>query len=102
MTFECNHPLDARAGREIVVGGMDTKHLTPLEIDELVRRRLAAGDELYRLDEDALSRCDPDLILSQAEWPPGQAGHTRARNVQGNSDVPTTQRLGHNILDTLQ
>lgn len=65
VTFECNHPLEARAGREIVVGGMDTKHLSPREIDELVRRRLAAGDELYRLDEDALSRCDPDLILSQ-------------------------------------
>ena len=65
VTFECNYPPSARVGREIVVGGMDTKHLTPLEIDELVRRRLAAGDELYRLDEDALSRCDPDLILSQ-------------------------------------
>ncbi|NDA77726.1 MAG: hypothetical protein EBY07_07990 [Actinobacteria bacterium] len=65
VTFECNYPPTARVGREIVVGGMDTKHLDPIEIDELVRRRLAAGDELYTLDEDALSRCDPDLILSQ-------------------------------------
>ena len=65
VTFECNFPPEARVGREIVVGGMDTKHLTPLEIDEMVRERLARGDELYRLDEDALSRCDPDLILSQ-------------------------------------
>lgn len=65
VTFECNFPPEARVGREIVVGGMDTKHLTPLEIDELVRERLARGDELYRLDEDALRRCDPDLILSQ-------------------------------------
>jgi iron complex transport system substrate-binding protein len=44
---------------------MDTKHLTPLEIDELVRARLAAGDELYSLDDAALARCNPDLILSQ-------------------------------------
>lgn len=65
VTFECNFPADARAGREIVVGGMDTKHLTPGEIDTLVRERLARGDELYRLDEDLLRRCDPDLILSQ-------------------------------------
>jgi iron complex transport system substrate-binding protein len=65
VTFECNFPPEARAGREIVVGGMDTKHLTPGEIDALVRERLARGDELYRLDEDALRRCDPDLILSQ-------------------------------------
>jgi iron complex transport system substrate-binding protein len=65
VTFECNFPPEARANREIVVGGMDTKHLTPVEIDTLVRERLACGDELYRLDEDALRRCDPDLILSQ-------------------------------------
>jgi len=65
VTFECNFPTEARQGREIVVGGMDTKHLTPLEIDELVRARLAAGDELYSLDDEALARCNPDLILSQ-------------------------------------
>jgi len=65
VTFECNFPSSARVGREIVVGGMDTKHLSPEEIDQLVRERLAAGDELYRLDDDALRRCDPDLILSQ-------------------------------------
>lgn len=65
VTFECNFPAEARQGREIVVGGMDTKHLTPLEIDELVRARLAAGDELYSLDDEALARCNPDLILSQ-------------------------------------
>ena len=65
VTFECNFPPEARQGREIVVGGIDTKHLTPLEIDELVRARLAAGDELYSLDDEALARCNPDLILSQ-------------------------------------
>ena len=65
VTFECNFPPTARQGREIVVGGMETKHLTPLEIDELVRARLAAGDELYSLDDAALARCNPDLILSQ-------------------------------------
>lgn len=65
VTFECNFPPEARQGRAIVVGGMDTAHLDPLEIDELVRSRMAAGDDLYTLDEAALSRCDPDLILSQ-------------------------------------
>lgn len=65
VTFECNFPPQARQGRAIVVGGMDTSHLSPLEIDELVRQRLAEGDDLYRLDEEALAQCDPDLILSQ-------------------------------------
>lgn len=65
VTFECNYPPEARVGREIVVGGLDTKHMTPAEIDLNVRDRLARGDELYHLDDDALRRCDPDLILSQ-------------------------------------
>lgn len=65
VTFECNYPPVARQGRAIVVGGMDTTHLTPREIDDLVRQRLAAGDDLYTLDEAALAQCDPDLILSQ-------------------------------------
>lgn len=65
VTFECNFPPEARQGRAIVVGGMETTHLDPLAIDELVRSRLAAGEDLYTLDEEALSRCDPDLILSQ-------------------------------------
>jgi len=65
VTFECNFPAEARQGREIVVGGIDTHHLTPLEIDELVRAKVAAGEDLYTLDEAALQRCDPDLILSQ-------------------------------------
>lgn len=65
VTFECNYPKEASVGREIVVDGMDTKHLTPLEIDELVRERMADGGGLYFLDEAALSRCNPDLILSQ-------------------------------------
>jgi iron complex transport system substrate-binding protein len=65
VTFECNFPAEARQGREIVVGGIDTHHLTPLEIDEMVRAKVAAGEDLYTLDEAALKRCDPDLILSQ-------------------------------------
>ncbi len=65
VTFECNFPPEARSGREIVVGGMDTHHLTPLEIDQLVREKVAAGEDLYTLDDAALQRCDPDLILSQ-------------------------------------
>ena len=65
VTFECNFPAEARVDREIVVGGLDTKHLSAAEIDAQVRERLSRGDELYHLDEDALRRCDPDLILSQ-------------------------------------
>ncbi|MFT6392845.1 MAG: iron complex transport system substrate-binding protein, partial [Ilumatobacter sp.] len=52
VTFECDFPPDPRPGREVVVGGLDTHGLTPAAIDQLVRDKIAAGDDLYRLDED--------------------------------------------------
>ena len=39
--------------------------MTPGEIDAIVKQRMAAGLDLYNLDDDALARCNPDLILSQ-------------------------------------
>lgn len=65
VTFECDFPLAARADAEIVVGGLDTVHMDPLEIDLLVRARIAAGEQLYDLDADRLRRIDPDTILTQ-------------------------------------
>jgi len=39
--------------------------LTPAQNDAEVRSRLAAGEDLYRLDEGALRELDPELILTQ-------------------------------------
>ena len=39
--------------------------MTPGEIDAIVKERMASGLDLYNLDDDALARCAPDLILSQ-------------------------------------
>ncbi len=65
VTIECNWPNGAQDGREIVVGTFTDPDLTPGEIDTIVRERIAAGQDLYTLDDDALARCAPDLILSQ-------------------------------------
>ena len=35
------------------------------EIDVVVRQRLAAGEDLYRLDRDALAELDPTMIVTQ-------------------------------------
>jgi iron complex transport system substrate-binding protein len=48
-----------------VVGGRDTSGMTPGEIDDYVRGRLAAGGDLYTLHAGALARLRPDLILTQ-------------------------------------
>jgi iron complex transport system substrate-binding protein len=65
VTAECNWPAQVRDGREIVVRSFADGTMTPGEIDEYVRARLTAGLDLYELDDAALQRCDPDLILSQ-------------------------------------
>jgi iron complex transport system substrate-binding protein len=64
VTFECDFPPDART-RRIVSDTSLTPGLTPAEIDAEVRARLAAGQDLYTLDEGALREIDPDLVITQ-------------------------------------
>ncbi|MDX6276381.1 MAG: iron complex transport system substrate-binding protein [Nocardioidaceae bacterium] len=77
VTFECNEPARARVDKRVVVGGADTSVMSVAEIDAYVRRQLAAGENLYTLDQGALAELAPDLILSQdlcrvCAIPPGQ------------------------------
>lgn len=64
VTFECDFPADARS-RTIVSTTTLTPGLDPQEIDAQVKERLAAGEDLYRLDEGALAGINPDLIVTQ-------------------------------------
>ncbi|MEZ5263503.1 MAG: ABC transporter substrate-binding protein [Acidimicrobiales bacterium] len=65
VTFECDFPAEARQGRAILVGGLDTAGLDAAAIDELVRSKVAAGQELYTLDDAAVHRLQPDVVLTQ-------------------------------------
>jgi len=65
VTFECDEPAAARAEKTVVVGGLDTKGMTPREIDDYVHGQLAADGNLYTLHEHALADLRPDLILTQ-------------------------------------
>ncbi|KUL41733.1 ABC transporter substrate-binding protein [Actinoplanes awajinensis] len=65
VTFECDEPPAARTAKTVVVGGRDTRDLTPAEIDDYVRTQMAAGGDLYTLHADALAGLAPDLILTQ-------------------------------------
>ena len=65
VTIECNWPSGVRDGREIVVGTFSDPSMTPAEIDAIVHQRMADGLDLYELNDEALARCNPDLILSQ-------------------------------------
>jgi iron complex transport system substrate-binding protein len=64
VTFECDYPLEARQ-RQIVSNTTLPEGLTPAQIDVAVRARLAAGEDLYTLDEGALRDLDPELVVTQ-------------------------------------
>ncbi|MEP7738247.1 ABC transporter substrate-binding protein [Nocardioides sp. 31GB23] len=64
VTFECDHPAQARE-RRIVSSTTMPEGLDPAGIDAYVARAAAAGEDLYRLDAGALADLDPDLVLTQ-------------------------------------
>lgn len=64
VTFECDHPAQARE-RRVVSSTMLPEGLTPREIDDAVARAVTAGEDLYRLDANALADLDPDLVVTQ-------------------------------------
>jgi iron complex transport system substrate-binding protein len=64
VTFECDHPAEARA-RTIVSTSAMPEGLAPAEIDAFVARAMEAGEDLYHLDEGALSGLDADLVVTQ-------------------------------------
>jgi ABC-type Fe3+-hydroxamate transport system substrate-binding protein len=64
VTFECDFPPEARS-RQIVSTSALPQHLDPAEIDAEVRSRMAAGEDLYHLDDGALRDLAPDLVLTQ-------------------------------------
>lgn len=65
VTFECDEPPRARVDHAVVVGGRDTRGMSPAEIDDYVRGQLSVGADLYTLHADALAGLEPELILTQ-------------------------------------
>lgn len=64
VTFECDFPAAART-RRIVSTTALPEGLTPGEIDAVVRRMVAAGEDLHHLDAGALRELDPDVVITQ-------------------------------------
>src|SRR3954454_17728509 len=65
VTFECDHPAEARS-RTIVSTSAMPEGLSPQQIDAFVAEAMRRGDDLYHLDEGALSGLDADLVVTQA------------------------------------
>lgn len=64
VTFECDHPAEARI-RTIVSTSAMPEGLSAAEIDAWVASAMHRGEDLYHLDEGALSGLDADLVVTQ-------------------------------------
>jgi iron complex transport system substrate-binding protein len=64
VTFECDFPPAAKRKRIVSTSSLP-EGLSPVEIDVVVRQRIAAGEDLYRLDRGALAELDPTLVVTQ-------------------------------------
>jgi len=64
VSFECDTPPAARE-RTIVSTSSMPAGLAPAGIDAYVAAALAAGDDLYRLERDALRELDPTHVVTQ-------------------------------------
>ena len=62
VTFECDYPVEAR---RVVSNTTLPAGLTPDAIDREVKARVAAGEDLYHLDEGALRDLDADVVVTQ-------------------------------------
>ena len=64
VTNGCDYPDEARLCT--VVSSAELRDgLAPAQIDAEVKSRLAAGEDLYTLDDGALRHLDPDLVVTQ-------------------------------------
>jgi iron complex transport system substrate-binding protein len=64
VTFECDHPVEARTRRIVSTSAMP-EGLSPQEIDVFVAEAMRRGEDLYHLDAGALAGLDADLVVTQ-------------------------------------
>jgi len=64
VTFECDHPAEARQRRIVSTSAMP-EGLDSAAIDAFVAAAMRAGSDLYHLDEGALTDLEADLVVTQ-------------------------------------
>lgn len=87
VTHECDYPPEARDKERVVMGLIKPEGLRSDEIDRLVRENHRAGKSTYIVEEEALLRANPDLILTQ--------GLCDVCAVSGKGVVEAVRVLGH-------
>ncbi len=65
ISHECDFPSSIRRVPVMIEPMVGKVRRPSIEIDRQVKERAAAGERLYRLDEDAFRRAQPDLVFTQ-------------------------------------
>ncbi len=65
VTHECKFPPQARKKPQIIRSSFDPDEMTARDIDNKVVGLLRSGKDIYVVDENALKRVNPDLIVAQ-------------------------------------
>jgi iron complex transport system substrate-binding protein len=65
-SHECDYPPEVNALPRVTSCPLHDASLCSAEIDRRVRAAMAAGENLYRIDESLVRDLRPDLVLSQA------------------------------------
>ena len=66
ISHECDFPSSISHAPVMIEPMVGKDHALSADIDRQVKELVAAGKRLYRLDEQAFLRAQPDLILTQA------------------------------------
>lgn len=65
ISHECDFPPSIRHVPIMIEPLVEVDRATSTDIDRRVKELVAAGRHLYRLDEEAFDRAQPDLVLTQ-------------------------------------
>lgn len=65
VTHECKYPPPARKKPQVIRSSFDAAKMSGKEIDKVVVKLLQSGRDMYVIDDNALKRSRPDLIVAQ-------------------------------------
>jgi iron complex transport system substrate-binding protein len=65
VTHECKYPAQARKKPQVIRPSFNASNMTGKEIDSIVVELLRSGSDIYIVDDNALKKASPNLIVAQ-------------------------------------
>ncbi|MGH9992167.1 MAG: cobalamin-binding protein, partial [Nitrososphaera sp.] len=65
VTHECKYPAGARKKPRVIRSSFDPAKMTNREIDNKIVELVRGGKDIYLIDDAALRKAEPDLIVAQ-------------------------------------